>query len=128
MCPITYIFVLVKIQVFKRKTKVEILPHNLPNHSKPLPSSLGNIFNASLANLATVAVSLLIVVPSMVLAVYLGTKDIDYLNKRKALVYLQFHGLPFIVTSSNALAYLISNRKMRDAIIRELQNYFRLKQ
>ena len=128
MCPTIYIFVFLKIKLYKRKTKVDIVPCDLPNHSKPLPSSLSNIFNTSLANLATIAISLLIVVPSMLLAVYLGTLDIQYLTKHKYLVYLQFHGLPFIVTGSNALTYLISNKKMREAIMRNLQNNFNTKQ
>ena len=52
-----------------------IVPFNQPSKSKPLPSSLETIFKTSLADLATVATGLFLVVPSISLTLYLGSKD-----------------------------------------------------
>jgi hypothetical protein len=130
LCPSIYLFVLIKIKLFKKKIEnIEKVSHNLPNHSKPLPSTLGTIFSTALADLTTVAVGLLFVVPVMLLALYLGTKDIQYLRNNQHLVYIHFHGFPFILCGTTAFYYLLSNIRMRETILREMKKkvFFKVK-
>jgi hypothetical protein len=126
ICPIIYFFVLVKIKLYNRKETAKIIPLSLPSQSKPLPSTLGTIFQTSLADLATVAVELVITVPSLILVLYLGTKDIKYLNDHLHLVYFHFHGVPLIMIGMTLLNYLASNKKMRETLAREFKSLFHL--
>ena len=121
VCPIVYVFVLIKIKLYRKKCNTSIIPFVAQSQSKPLPSSLGLIFQTSLANLTTVAIELLIVIPSLILMLYLGTKDLQYLIHHKNLVYFHFHGIPLILVTFSAINYFASNKKMRKTVLREIK-------
>ena len=118
--PLVYITVLIKIKMFKRKHEI-VLPV-LPNHQRPLPSSLGFIFNTSLVDLATVAVSLLTVVSVAGAALIIGMLDINYLRSHQHLVYFHFHGLPNILLTVVPIIYLSRNPRLKDFFLKGFQN------
>lgn len=69
LCPMVFIFVIVKIKLYKKKI---VSPTTLvTSQNQPLPSSIGLVLQTSLADLATVAIGLLIVVPSTVVILHL---------------------------------------------------------
>jgi hypothetical protein len=69
LSPIVFIFILVKINLYKKK---EIsFPIALTSQSNTLPPTLGLLHKTSLADLVTVAIGLLIVVPSAILVLFL---------------------------------------------------------
>jgi hypothetical protein len=122
LCPLIYFIVLVKINLFKHNEKAKIIPLSLPSQSRPLPSSLSTIFQTSLADLATVAIELVITVPTISILQYLGTKDMEYLYNHLNLVYFHFHGVPLIIIGMSLLNYLVSNKKLRNTLVRELKS------
>lgn len=69
LSPMVFIFVIVKIKLYKKK--IVSPPTLVTSQSKPLPSSIGLVLQTSLADLATVAIGLLIVVPSTAVILHL---------------------------------------------------------
>jgi hypothetical protein len=122
VCPIVYVYILIKIKLYRKKCATNIVPLVAPSQRMTLPSSVGKIFQTSLANLTTVAIELLIVIPSLVLMLYLGTKDMEYLHSHLNLVYFHFHGIPLILTTFSAINYFASNQKMRTTLLREIRS------
>ena len=116
--------VLIKIKLYRKKCTTIIIPFIAQNQSKPLPSSLGIIFQTSLANLTTVAIKFLIIIPCCFLLWYLGTKDMQYLLHHKNLVYFHFHGIPLIIGTFSALNYFVNNKQMRETLFREIKTSF----
>ena len=121
VCPLVYVYVLIKIKLYRKKCAASIIPFVVSSHSMPLPSSVGKIFQTSLANLTTVAIELLIVIPSLVLMLYLGTKDMEYLHSHLNLVYFHFHGIPLILTTFSVINYFVNNKKMTTTLLREIR-------
>ena len=66
---VVFIFVRVKIKLYKKK--VDTHPVHQTSHAKPLPSLLGLVLKTSMASLATVAIGLLIAIPSTILVLRL---------------------------------------------------------
>ncbi len=124
ICPIVYVYVLIKIKLYRKKCTTIIIPFVAQNQSMPLPSSLGIIFQTSLANLTTVAIEFLIILPCCFLLWYLGNKDMQFLLHHKNLVYFHFHGIPLIIGTFSALNYFANNTKMRETLLREIKTSF----
>ncbi len=69
LSPMVFIFVIVKIKLYKKKIASPL--SLVTSQNKPLPSSIGLVLQSSLADLATVAIGLLIVVPSTAVILHL---------------------------------------------------------
>ena len=69
LSPMVFIAVIVKIRLYKNKIGAPSDHENF--HSNSLPSSVGLLLQTSLADLVTVGIGLLIVVPSTILIVHL---------------------------------------------------------
>ena len=84
LSPIVFIFVTVKIRLYK--SKVTLFPVISAPNKKPLPSSVGLLLQASLADLVTVAIALLIAVPSTFIVLHLVTHIFSnsFQNKKTA--------------------------------------------
>jgi hypothetical protein len=65
--PTVFIYVLVKIKIYKNKEATV----NLTAYNKPVTSSLGLLHQASIADFVTVAIGMFIVIPTTVFVLYL---------------------------------------------------------
>jgi hypothetical protein len=69
LSPLVFFIVIVKIRLYKKKIDPFLVHVNY--HSNSLPSSVGLILQTSFADLVTVGVGLLVVVPSTILVLHL---------------------------------------------------------
>jgi hypothetical protein len=121
-----YLYVLLKKQFYISKEAFPTLSNTIGNQNQPLPSSIGNIVKTMLATYATLATSVMAVLPLVFVSLILNSTPPNKLSTFPYYDLVQFHShvCPFIITSFLTLSYYTSNKKLRTAALRKLKEIF----
>ena len=124
VCLLIYCYVVLKIKLFKSK----IFPQTngtLNICTLPATSCMGHQLVGDLSSFATLATSLLTLMPIITVAFILNGTNPEKLGTFPYLWMIQFHlhGCPFIVCMLLSASHFMSQKKLRDAIFREIKQF-----
>jgi hypothetical protein len=121
-----YLYVLLKKKFYISKEVIPTISTQIGGQNKSLPSSLGNIVKTMMATYATLATSVMAVLPLVFVSLILNFTPPENLAIFPYYDLVQFHShvCPFIITSFLTLSYYTSNKKLRTAAFKKLKEIF----
>jgi len=121
-----YLYVLLKKKFYISKEVIPTISNQIGSQNKSLPSSQGNIVKTMMATYATLATSVMAVLPLVFVSLILNFTHPENLAIFPYYDMVQFHShaCPFIITSFLTLSYYTSNKKLRTAAFKKLKEIF----
>jgi hypothetical protein len=121
-----FFFVLMKKNVYNSEEVFPNTSHQTSHKNNPMPSTIGNIAKTMLASFGTLATTLFVVIPIMIISLILNATPTEKLSHNPYYHFIQFHShiCPLIGTGLLAISYYSTNAKLRSVAGRKLRELF----